>query len=316
MRISVIVPSYNRPELIVRTVRGLVVQSLPLTEYEVLVVDDHSDPPVTDAFHGHRLPRSVKIIRGEENRGRAGARNMGIRAAMGEVVVMLDDDMEVVPEFLEAHLGVHDAHEKTVVLGKIVAAPELGNHPFLRYLDSRWPEKVPPGKPVPSRYFVTGNSSVRRGALDEVGGFDESFSLYGGEDTELGIRLGKAGFSFRYEPLALAHHLEVADIDRLCERLAAYGRDALPRMVERHPELRTLLSLDILDPPGWGSGSPGTSLKRALFQASLRRGGFRIARSLARITALGPALYPVYDYLRAYSYMTGYLEGTGGKGGE
>ncbi len=316
MRVSVIVPSFNRPDLIVRTVRGLIVQSLPLDEYEVLVVDDHSDPPVTDAFFGHRLPRSVKIIRSDENRGRAAARNMGIQAATGRVVVMLDDDMEVVPEFLEAHLRIHDAREKAVVLGKIAAAPELGRAPFLRYLDSRGPEKIPRGEAIPAKYFVTGNVSVPRSALEKVGGFDEGFSLYGGEDTELGMRLGKAGYVFLYAPDALAHHLHIVGIDRLCERLSAYGRNGLPGMVERHPELKALLSLDILDPPRWGSEPLGSSLRRWFFQASLRPGVFRAARVLTRATPLGRALYPVYDYLRAYAYMTGYRDAAGERGGE
>jgi len=308
MRVSIVVPSYNRPGLIVRTVHSLGVQSLPAADYEIVVVDDHSDPPVAEAFSGHRLGKNVRIIRCDRNRGRAAARNRGIEVSSGDVVVMLDDDMEVVPGFLEAHLRIHAGGDRRVVLGRIAAAPELGDDPFLRYLDSRGPEKVPPGKPVPSKYFVTGNCSLARSAFERVGSFDESFDLYGGEDTELGIRLGKAGFRFFYEPLALAYHLDVADLDRLCRRLETYGRDALPRMVKRHPELKTLLSLDILDPPRWGREAPGRSLKRALFQASLRAGGFGAARALARAEFLGRALYPVYDYLRAYSYMTGYLE--------
>jgi GT2 family glycosyltransferase len=308
MRASVVIPSFNRPELVVRTVRSLVVQTVPQTDYEVIVVDDHSDPPVTEAFAGHRIPRMVRIIRCEENRGRAGARNVGLRAASADVIVMLDDDMEVVPGFLEAHLHLHRIHPRAVVLGKIAAAPELGRDPFLRYLDSRGPEKVPAGAPVPSKYFVTGNCSLPLTALDEVGGFDEGFTFYGGEDTELGIRLGKAGFEILYEPAALAHHMDVAGIDRLCERLGAYGREALPEMVRRHPELKSLLSLDVLDPPRWGRESPLASLRRALFQASLRPGAFRFARALAGARFAGRALYPVYDYLRAYSYMTAYRD--------
>jgi GT2 family glycosyltransferase len=313
---SIIIPSYNRPDLIVRTARSVAVQTVPRGEYEVIVVDDHSTPPVSEAFHGRQLPPGVRIVRCEENLGRAAARNVGVRAARGDVVVMLDDDMEVVRHFLEAHLREHERNPDAVVLGKIEAAPELGGHPFLRYLNSRGPEKVPDGQPVPSKYFVTGNSSVRRSRLEKVGLFDEEFHLYGGEDTELGIRLGKAGCVFLYAPDALAHHLHVVNLDQLCERLEAYGEHALPGMLEKHPELKELLSLDILDPPRWGQEAPARSFRRALFQATLRPASYRLARSLARVTWLGRMLYPVYDYLRAYSYMTGFLKVTTQGGSE
>lgn len=310
MLASVVIPSRDRPDLVVRTVRSVVRPgALKGREYEVIIVDDHSEPPVAEAFRGARLPGPVKIVRCEENRGRAGARNVGIRAARGEVVVMLDDDMEVAPSFLEAHLAAHESNPRAVVLGRIVAAPELGRHPLLHYLDSRGPEKVPRGRPIPMKYFLTGNASVRRAALDEVGLFDEEFSLYGGEDTELGMRLGRAGLTFLYVPEALAHHLHVVDLDHLCRRLVAYGREALPRMVDRHPELRSLLQLDILDPPRWGQESLARSLKRVVFQVTLKPGTYRLARAVADWTFLGRMLYPVYDYLRAYSYMSGYLEG-------
>lgn len=309
MLASVVIPSYNRPSLVLRTVRSVVIQNVSAGDFEVIVVDDHSDPPVTEAFRGWRLPDRVRVIRCEQNMGRAGARNVGIQAARGDILVMLDDDIEVVPSFLEAHLTVHGAHERAVVLGKVLAAPELGRSAFFRYLDSRGPEKIRRGRPVPSKYFVTGNSSVQRSVFDEMGSFDEAFNVYGGEDTELGIRLGKAGFEFRYAPEALGYHLEIVDIDRLCERLVAYGREALPRMVVQHPELKSLLSLDVLDPPDWGSEPVGRSLKRLLFQAMLKPGTFRFARRLADANMPGRVLYPVFDYLRAYSYMTGYLEG-------
>ena len=107
MRASIVIPSYNRPDLVVRTVRSLVTRNVGREDYEVIVVDDHSEPPVAEAFRGWRLPSSVRILRCEENRGRAGARNTGIRAARGDVIVMLDDDMEVAPAFLDAHLETH-----------------------------------------------------------------------------------------------------------------------------------------------------------------------------------------------------------------
>jgi len=313
VRASVVIPSHNRPDLVVRTVRSAVSQTVPRSVFEVLVVDDGSTPPVTEAFRGGRLPEGVRILRSEENVGRAAARNLGIRAARGEVVIMLDDDIEVVPGLVAAHLEVHASNPRAVALGKILVARELGRDPYHRYLDTRGVEKVRPGDVIPSRYFVTGNSSVPKAGMDEVGLFDESFSLYGGEDTDLGLRLGKAGYEFRYAGDAVGYHLDVVDIDRTCRRLAAYGREALPRVVARHPELKTELALDILDPPRWGREAAVRSLRRALFQASLRPRVFRLARGLARMGFLGKALFPVYDYLRAYSYMTGYAEAVRGE---
>ena len=97
--------------------------------------------------------------------------------------------------------------------------------------------------------FVTGNSSLRRDLLERVGFFDEDFTVYGGEDLELGYRLHIAGAQFSYLEDAVSHHNHIRPLDQLCRLMYAYGQGSMPVLVDKHPDLAPVLRLDFLQQP-------------------------------------------------------------------
>src|SRR4051794_19503775 len=123
MKLSVVIATHNRHSLLVRLLRQLAEQTLAVADFEVCVVDDGSTEPVENALRGIGLPYALRIAR-QPNAGAAAARHTGVLMAAGEVLVIVDDDMQVGPHFLARHLNAHAAGRR-VALGRISADPSL-----------------------------------------------------------------------------------------------------------------------------------------------------------------------------------------------
>ncbi|GEM_PF-2317108 len=184
--VSVIVPTFNRAAILEKVLFSLDDQSLPANEYEVIVVDDGSEDDTAAAVSRlqQRMNYRLGYIRNEESRGVTGATNRGIKAAEGEILVIINDDALADRRLLEEHLLAHSRTRRTVFCGQVfnVPAPKrLRLHPVISYLHLSF------------AFFCGTNVSVRRRELLSVGLFDENIR-YGYEDLELGFRLSRAGF--------------------------------------------------------------------------------------------------------------------------
>ena len=182
--ISILIPVYNHFDLLERCLLSL--RSQTFSDFEIIVVDDGSSstasPHILDlqSHWGKLLWR-----RHRSNRGRAQARNTALAEARAEIVVFLDADMSVSDDFVQQHWDFHCFHGSGWIgQGKIIETDHLTNRPE----PSFWTD-------ASRAYFATGNVSVQRLILNQLKGFDESFSEYGWEDLELGLRLKKAGCS-------------------------------------------------------------------------------------------------------------------------
>jgi glycosyltransferase involved in cell wall biosynthesis len=236
VKLSVVVPTHNKRDLLGRTLDALAEQEVP-GGWEVVVVDDGSSDGTMDLLAGRvgALAGHLHVVRSEHNRGRAAARNLGVRAAVGHWVLFLDDDILAPPGLLAAHLAVLEAHPRCGTIGLVRTAPELMDAPHLDYLDSRGLAKVK-GDRVPARYFVTQNAAVPRAAFLAVGGFDEGFSGYGFEDVELAFRLeDRLGLVFRPVRWPVPQHLHHHSLEQYLLKRREVGRVALARLAARHP---------------------------------------------------------------------------------
>lgn len=198
MDLSVVIPAYNRSRVLEMCLRCLSRQTLTPDRYEVIVVDDGSEEDLRPVIDPFRKALQVRLLRQPRNLGRAAARNRGIAAARGEVVVFVDIDVFAAPGFLAAHAGIHARHLRAVGRGPLLLTEHLDD-----------PLRSPPYLRDPSPAFLdTANASVRRIHLLEAGGFDESFREYGWEDFELGMRLARLGLRRVYRSRALAYHYQ------------------------------------------------------------------------------------------------------------
>ena len=222
---SVVIATYNRADSVVRLLRALELQTLTAESFEVIVVDDESAVPVMPVLEHAGLARIPLVIR-QPNGGPAAARDTGIRRATGRVIVVLDDDMIVSPEFLAEHLALHGESTRQVVLGRL-RMPEghrlqLFERMQLALLDRLFDE-VAAGRQLPAGKDVyTGNVSFLRADYLAVGGFDRSLRL--SEDAELGMRLERAGAQVVLSDRAVALHAsDHASLTGWIRRSIAYG---------------------------------------------------------------------------------------------
>jgi GT2 family glycosyltransferase len=229
-QISVVIPTYQRRASVERALRALAQQTMRPIKYEVIVSIDGSDDGTRDMVAQFPTPYRLRSL-WQPNRGRAAACNAGIDAADGEVIVLLDDDMEAAPGFLMGHYKAHDAGERLGVLGAAPIHIEPSSPPLVKYIgsgfNSRLQRFAQPGYTIQFKEAYTGNFSIRRSVMRRVGAFDEDFKVYGYEDYELALRLAQAGVRLIYCAGALAHQHYRKDFAGLARDSIASGRTAV-----------------------------------------------------------------------------------------
>jgi GT2 family glycosyltransferase len=181
---------------------------LPSDHFEVVVVDDGSAIPVQERIDPASFNYHLTILT-QANAGQARARHEGIVRARGEVIVLLDDDMEVPSTFLETHLGYHASSERRAVIGRYRADPAIRGKPlFERYEARKWEQL---SRAVAERRIdvtgtnlASGNASFRRDDYVRVGGFEPW--LRRAEDNSLGYKLEEAGVELVFSDAAYSVH--------------------------------------------------------------------------------------------------------------
>jgi GT2 family glycosyltransferase len=237
LRISVVVPTFNRRELVQRTLRTIFSQSAPADAMEVIAVVDGSTDRTAEALRSLTAPCAFRVIE-QENRGLAGARNTGWRAARADLVLFLDDDMLCDRQLVSAHLQAHSKGERLVAFGALflsddspytlaaecfnreIGAMHLAHH---RSQAAEWRETD----------CVFSNSSLSRKILEEFGAFDEHFRMR--EDLELGLRLFRGGVGAKYIADAKAFQYYAKSSADLLREAEAFGR-ADAQFAQKHPE--------------------------------------------------------------------------------
>ncbi len=302
--VSVVIPTYGKRPVLARTLESLRVQTYPADHTEIVVVDDHSTDDTQDYLRELTLPQRLVAVRHDENRGRAAARNTGIRSATGELIVFVDDDMLCEPDLIEQHVLFHRSHPRSIVIGDAVQAPELGHSTALTYLDEMGVHKHSPGSLVPARYFVTNNSSVERQAMLDVGLFDESFRNYGFEDTEIAFRLeDDAGLSTWYCGEARALHVHRQSFDDILDKRIE-NAPPLRHLLSRHPNRAGEMMVDVLLPPA-ATDSGELRTRKLLVALATNRLFYRAVRAIARAIWLRGFSLRVMTYLIACQYRAG-----------
>jgi GT2 family glycosyltransferase len=200
-RVSVVVPTYRRTELLARCLAALAAQTLRAQDYEVIVVHDGPGPEAARvaASAARACPAPLRFFALPRRRGPAAARNFGTRRARGEIVAFTDDDTVPDRAWLENALAAFDPG---VDAGWGRLAMPLGPTPTDYELDAAALATAP---------FVTANCFCRRGVLARVGGFDERFERAWREDSDLHFKLLESGARIaRFEDALVVHPIRPA----------------------------------------------------------------------------------------------------------
>ncbi len=234
MRVSVLIPTYNRLPTLRRTLGYLFAQQ-GAPEMEIIVADDGSTDGTASALHALQgdAPLMLRVL-AQANRGPAVARNRMLQQAQGELVLFLGDDIFAEPDLVATHLRCHDQNPQpsVAVLGQTAFSPEMPTTSLRHYIERSGLQfayqLIQDPANAPYSCFYTSNLSLKRDYLLENGLFDEDFPCAAYEDIELGYRLQKEhGLRIVYEPQARAHHYHPVGIQQLKGRGRIKGRSAV-----------------------------------------------------------------------------------------
>ena len=210
INISLIIPTYNREKVLCDTVKYALGQNR--TDYEIIIVDQtRSHFRATTEFL-ENLPEQVRIIH-HRPPSLPAARNRGITEANGQIVIMIDDDVIIKPDFILQHESCYQSPLIGGVTGKITQANRYRTKiPFFLKKDAllQWisSENFAVNDEIEAFRLAGGNFSVRRESALAAGLFDEDFiGSAWGEEFDFSLRLKKIGYKILYNPVAEIVHL-------------------------------------------------------------------------------------------------------------
>jgi glycosyltransferase involved in cell wall biosynthesis len=247
MYFSVVIPTYNRLDMLLRVLDALERQ-VDTPPFEIIVINDGSKDD-TDRVLSQRKGITFRT---QPNGGPGRARNHGVTLATGRIVVFIGDDTVPEPRFLAEHARVHH---------------EAGNDPLVAALGyTGWPrgEKVTAfmdyindfglqfgykliqhGTVVPYNFFYTSNISIDRELL-AAHPFDTTFPSAAWEDIELAYRLDAKGLKIHYNAKAVTRHYHPMTIDSFARRQYTVGKSGAI-FYRKHPELGHFLGVHELE---------------------------------------------------------------------
>lgn len=304
--VSVLVPTHQRRASILRLCDALSRQTVAPATFELVVSIDGSTDGTREALARSTPPYRLLTL-WQVNSGRAAALNAAIAASSGSLLVFLDDDMEPAPSFIEAHQRAHSDGARRGVIGAAPVQIDPTADPATRYVAAKFNGHLAnlrrPGRSLLLTDFYSGNFSISRALLLEVGGFDESFRAYGNEDLELSHRLRNAGVRLEFDDRAMARQHNDKSFAALAGDSFAEGRTAV-LFAQKHPEVFDSLKLGT-----YHEGPRASCLIRDLLLSLSRRwtrlpaAVGRLERALARVDP--PGMPTFYRLALGYYYWLG-----------
>jgi glycosyltransferase involved in cell wall biosynthesis len=322
--VSIVVPTYRRPDALRETLHGLLALDFPAGRYEVIVVDDGSGDETADVVAECRrsnIPELTYLP--QPSRGAAAARNVGAAAAGGKLLLFCDDDMLLAPSHLALVMQTRELHGDCAVNGVRWFTPEietaLAQTPFGRFrldlerefwrtegvaLDATCTQ-------VPS--LSACDLAVAADVFTALGGFDEDVPYAGAEDQDFSYRAARAGCRLiRNAAIRSLHNDQLVSLERFCareERSAA----TIGVLAVKHPADFGCTDLVVKNGPIRASDGARLISKKLVKGALSRR--FLLAplhvtaRALERLRAPDAALRRLYNALLALHIFRGVRAG-------
>ncbi len=193
LNVSVVVPTFNRKDLLKNTLESLTNQSYPKERYEIIIVDSSTirgvGEIISEAKKSHTNIKHIKI----ENKSPATSRNLGIKNATGRIVAFIDDDCIANEHWLKKILESFESHDAQGIEGKTETIPDRVG-PFTSQVVNE-----------NGGGYMTCNIAYKKEILDKVGGFDNRYPFPHNEDADLAWRVIRYGKIY-FEPGALVVH--------------------------------------------------------------------------------------------------------------
>ncbi len=250
--ISIIIPTYNRRDLLIRTLKAYSTQLYSRLISEIIVIDDGSTDDTAEAVDELKKSSDLKIVYlHQDNCGPAQARNQGIARATGQLVIITGDDIVPHDGLVKEHFEGHkrfNFDKKIAILGKVAWPAAIKVTPFMQYINEYGLQFgysiIPDADNVPYNFFYTSNISLNRSFLLQDKLFSSQFPYAAWEDCELGYRLSRRGLRIVYNQSAIGYHHHAISFSSFRRRQQLSGYSACI-FADLHPELKDWLGINL-----------------------------------------------------------------------
>lgn len=253
IKVSIVIPTFNRCISVSRALAALASQTFPHDEFEVIVSIDGSEDGTKEMVDAFKADFSLRSI-WNPNSGRAAACNKAILETIGDILISLDDDMEPSPDLIAVHYAAHQYNMKIGVIGAVPIVVDESSTHIVRYIGAKFNSHLKkisePGYKIRVWDFYSGNFSISRGNMFEIGLFNEDFVIYGNEDVELAHRLLESGINIVYSPDAYCIQHYEKDFRGLAKDTIAAGKTAV-LLFAKYPNTFNELKLIEYNFTGW-----------------------------------------------------------------
>ncbi len=317
---TVIIPTYNRLDSLLETLESLVHQTCLFDRFEVVIVDDGSSDG-TRHITRHPFPFALRYVR-QENKGGVAARNLGAKAASGELLIFLDDDMTAEAGYIGALLEANTTAKKIVSRGQLL--PWLPDTPTIfACIYEQSCREVPVSEDHESSpgLFASNNMAIRRDDFWQLGGWIEAVEgepgLQGGiwADLTFACRAAQSGLHFMTVAGAKIYHRDyvIMSLKSASERARKVSKWAVP-VLHHNPALNNYLPMfEDKMPVDWKQDPPKIMFRK--FTRMMTAHPF-ILRSLLLTTHsientgnFSFLLRPLYRWIIGAHHFLGYRDG-------
>jgi glycosyltransferase involved in cell wall biosynthesis len=302
---SVIIPTYNRKDALLRTLDSIGRQTFPGGRLVVIVVDDGSTDD-THTIASQQFPFTFRYVQ-QKNQGATAARNYGATISESEILVFIDDDITISPQTLEALAEKCRQRTKILAMGTINKRSSMNTSVYTPVVLTMADHSLIAHDDV-ELHFIDCNSELlacKRRDFFDIGMFQDPTGGHGWpnwDDVDFGYRAHLKGFRLVGTSKAIAEHWDysISNRTKACQRFYRTGRSAV-WLFKRHPELQTLIPmLQDKTPLAWGQDSPRLivrKLARQLVSSGLVHG------SITKLVSILEQHYPSPVLLRRLYYL-------------
>ena len=309
--VSVIIPTYNRKDMLRDTLNSLAHQTYP--DFEVIIVDDGSMDG-TQEIVGEAFPFTLRYFR-QSNQGATAARNLAARQSQAAILVFLDDDILLEPDYLTHLIREHATRQNGIIVGTVSIQCEETT-PLSQALNETLASSQNSGELAFTDVY-SNNMSIRREAYFEVGMYQDLGFLGSSSwcDVDLGYRAYRQGFDFRRSTKARCSHRDyfASNLDRYKNRARTSASQAV-LLFQKYPELLSHLPMFFDKTPiVWGQ-DPRPLLARKLVRSIVSSrlvlwSMEQIVNTLEKSYPTSKLLPPLYRYIVGGYIFHGYREG-------
>ena len=247
-KVSIIVPCYNS-ELTIKKCAQSILDNIINTDspelFEFIIVNDGSNDGTADII---KNIDNAKIINHSKNQGLSAARNSGIKESNSDYIIFIDSDIILSNNWIKRiYSKIQEKKEVVGITGALEPEPNKKVSSLDKYLfgNYRGTKKIDFNSPLNYKSFVFSNTIIKKNILDQVGNFDESLVKYGGEDTELAIRIHKVfPVGLRKITNIKSYHITKKTINQHINHMFEYGQNNFLKIINKHPDYKHDLGYD------------------------------------------------------------------------